>query len=60
MKITKDKKIEPCCEWTKRWLGYFEVDGGKIVMLDVHGNPVHKYSPVNFCPFCGAKTEVEK
>ena len=60
MKIMKDGTIEPCCKFTEGWLSRFHTDGNIIFFVDFYGDDLFDYSPVNFCPSCGAKTEVEK
>ena len=64
MKIMKEGNIEGCCEESKNTIWYFEKEGENVVLVDEDGyyvfpNLIHNYY-VKFCPFCGAKTEVEK
>ena len=60
MKVTRSGTIEPCCEWIRLWVRYFEVDGYTVIMTDVSGNYPFGNFPVSYCPFCGAKTEASK
>lgn len=60
MKITKDGTIEPCCDKTKEFKSYFVVQDNTIwativLVYDWESDVIFDY-----CPFCGAKTEVEK
>lgn len=57
MKIIKGY-IEPCCEWVRWWINYFRIRDKSIIMVDFYGESLYDYSPVMFCPACGAKTEV--
>ena len=61
MKITRSDCIEPCCDKAKENSDYlvvnYDENGKYIMIIDYEGNSVFD---VNYCPFCGSKTEVEK
>lgn len=61
MKITKERHVIWCCDKAEEYSEYFNLECGKYVMIiDYEGYDVFMNEPMNFCPFCGAKTEVEK
>ena len=65
MKIMKNGTIEPCCDKAKEWIDCFCVyihnEKNKVIEVTVLRSSDEYYDlPVDFCPFCGAKTEVEK
>jgi len=63
MKIKKDWEIEPCCDKAKEWVKYFFIyndeDAVGAEVRTGYYDDIDRM-PLYFCPFCGAKTEVEK
>lgn len=63
----KDNIIVACCGWSQMYItrrgdqAYFEItkeDG--IYLIDPAPEPIGVlHVPINYCPYCGAKTEIE-
>ena len=67
MKLTKSEVIEPCCDMAKKWLECFVAENHAIFISTYIYDDTEWFSeripttmPMNFCPFCGVKTEIEK
>jgi len=60
MKITKAGTIEFCCVEALRWYRQFIVEDNTLVITDIDGQYVFSNTLMNYCPFCGSRTEVEK
>ena len=70
MKVTETGKIEPCCDWVSKIIKeseYLKFDpigvGGNIgipiLRLKQFGGWWALFS-IDYCPSCGAKTEISK
>ena len=71
MKLTKSGEIEACCEWSKQYNGepvsrgfstrhYFMLlEGVLLIRGRLRRAKGYDAVPLNFCPNCGAKTEIE-
>ena len=67
IKVLKNGKIEPCCDWSISYLKDFELDGEwettGIPMIEIetlqHDGDYH-FTTLNFCPNCGIETEALK
>jgi hypothetical protein len=60
MKIMKNGTIEPCCDGSKYFMGYFDAYNNIIEITVCHNYDEYSDMSIDFCPFCGVKTEVEK
>ena len=65
MRIMKNGTIEPCCDEAKKWIDYFYAyihnEKDMIITVTVLRTCEEHYDlTLNFCPFCGTRTEVEK
>lgn len=64
MKFMANNKTEACCKWARSYLMNFD-DFGKnpsltVEMTSLQGDGDAYATRLNFCPNCGAKTEISE